>query len=70
MVRWNGFGSQTLSSHTSLSASGYARDAAPAEDMTVCKYRRGDDETGELSTRTSLAEGVAGGSSTGCSKSR
>lgn len=70
VVKWNGFGSQTETSQTSLSGSGYARDEAVAAEMALLTYRKGEDDAGELSTRTRCAEGVFGGRSTGCSNNR
>ena len=70
MVRDAGLGSQTLSSQTSRSASGWAREDAAADARTDCRYRMGEEDMGELSTRTRRAEGVAGAMSTGRSKRR
>lgn len=59
--RFSGLGSHTLTSHTSLCSSGCALDAAVVAFNTEVKYRRGEEDIGEESTRTRRADGVEGG---------
>lgn len=66
----SGVGSQTAISHTSRAASGWALASAAVEAIMCWRKRKGEEESGEESTRTRWAEGVLGGASTDCSKSR
>lgn len=69
-LRHNGVGSHIASSQTSLVASGCDLASAVADASILERKRRGDDDSGEESTRTRCAEGVLGGLSMEASKSR
>lgn len=64
-----GVGSQTDISHTSFVSSGCARDCALELTRFEMK-RKGDEDSGDESTRTRRADGVVGAVSTGFSKRR
>lgn len=65
-----GKGSQIATSQTSRFGSGCALDWADSVPRIVERNRRGEEETGEESTRTRFAEGVLGTVSMEFSKSR
>ena len=67
--RENGVGSQTPISHTSLVASGCDLASILSPASMFERKRRGEEESGEESTRTRWAEGVLGTASTELSKS-
>ena len=52
ILRHSGVGSHTASSQTSLVASGWALDSALSGASIVERKRRGEEETGDESTRT------------------
>lgn len=64
-----GAGSQTAISQTSREASGCDLDSAFSLASIVERNRRGDEDTGDESTRTRWAEGVLGTVSRSLSKS-
>lgn len=68
--REKGVGSQTAISHTSLVASGCDLASALSLPSMLERKRKGDEESGEESTRTRWAEGVLGTASIELSKSR
>ncbi len=65
-----GSGSQTASSHTSRVGSGCALDSALVSPRMLVRNIKGEDATGEESTRTRRADGVDCGASMELSKSR
>lgn len=69
-LRQTGSGSHTASSHTSLSASGCARDSAEVAAIMLERNRKGEEAIGDESTRTRCADGVEGTASTEASKRR
>lgn len=69
ILRDKGVGSHTASSHTSLVASACALDCAEFAAIMEDRKRSGEEATGDESTRTRLADGVLGTSSTEASNS-